>query len=29
VLLQTSSPKGEPAAILGATLIMAGRKRHD
>lgn len=29
VLLQTSSPKGEPAAILGAALIMAGRKRHD
>lgn len=29
VLLQTSSPKGEPAAILGATLVMAGRKRHD
>ncbi len=29
VLLQTSSPKGEPAAILGATLIMAGRKRQE
>ncbi|MCO5733539.1 thioredoxin family protein [Rhizobium sp. SSA_523] len=29
VLLQTSSPTGEPAAIIGATLVMAGRKRDD
>ncbi|MNL74084.1 hypothetical protein D3C87_1996470 [compost metagenome] len=26
VLLQSSSPKGEPAAIVGATVIMAGRE---
>lgn len=27
ILLQSSGPKGEPAAIIGATVIMAGRKR--
>ncbi len=28
ILLQTSGPNGEPAAIIGATVLMAGRKRH-
>lgn len=27
ILLQASGPKGEPAAILGAAVLMAGRKR--
>ncbi|WP_245480421.1 thioredoxin family protein [Neorhizobium sp. NCHU2750] len=27
VLLQTSGPGGEPAAIIGATVLMAGRKK--
>lgn len=27
ILLQTSKPGGEPAAIIGATVLMAGRKR--
>ncbi len=29
ILLQTSGPSGEPAAILGATVMMAGRKKED
>ncbi|KGD87487.1 MULTISPECIES: thioredoxin family protein [Rhizobium/Agrobacterium group] len=28
ILLQTSGPGGEPAAILGATILMAGRKKY-
>lgn len=28
ILLQTSGPGGEPAAILGATVLMAGRKKY-
>lgn len=28
ILLQSSGPGGEPAAIMGATILMAGRKRH-
>jgi hypothetical protein len=28
ILLQTSGPNGEPAAILGATVLMVGRKKE-
>ncbi|MGK6313313.1 DUF1223 domain-containing protein [Neorhizobium sp. DT-125] len=28
ILLQASGPSGEPAAILGATILMAGRKKY-
>jgi hypothetical protein len=28
ILLQSSGPNGEPAAILGATILMAGRKQN-
>jgi hypothetical protein len=28
ILLQASGPSGEPAAILGATVLMAGRKKY-
>lgn len=28
ILLQRSGPTGEPAAIIGATVLMAGHKRH-
>jgi len=28
ILLQASGPGGEPAAILGATILMAGRKKY-
>jgi hypothetical protein len=28
ILLQSSGPSGEPSAILGATMVMAGRKRY-
>ncbi|MFB9949804.1 DUF1223 domain-containing protein [Rhizobium puerariae] len=28
ILLQSSGPGGEPAAILGATILMAGRKKY-
>jgi hypothetical protein len=28
ILLQTSGPGGEPAAIIGATVLMAGRKKN-
>ena len=28
ILLQRAGPGGEPSAIIGATILMAGRKRH-
>ena len=29
ILLQASGPNGEPAEIIGATILMAGRKKLD